>query len=478
MTAEAAQTWLSTHQQPLPALEIHHRQALAILENHASTVSDLADVIALDPGMSVSVYREVNGRLSRRGDRRVESVHTALGLLGDGAIADLVTSHPVLERAVADPGLRQSYHQLTSRGYHLQAQLQHFLSLQGIRSVREVLSAGLLHNIGEYCACLFDHDHYRRYEAKFRQVGIDCNSAKAAFGFDFHALGKMYAKQHFLPQLVIESLDEKIPPGRKARLIQLAADLSHQAETGWHHPAMRAVEEVCAAYLNQSPEGLEKRLQQIALDAARACPFADVLPAAARLIMLPDDAVSTPAAVPRAPSPGAGDNPFEQRIRSLLETNGATQARLLDLLMTHLHNELHLSRVVLLLVSRDRKHLGTRAGKGIDEHSPVRRLVVDLERESLLKSLLAKPQSIWVEPSTYPRFEAALPKRFREAFLHENFFLMSLFVGTRPVGLIFADRAPGVPPVDKALYLRFKSAILLTAKALSRLARRRRGTLA
>lgn len=473
MTAEAAQNWLSDHRQPLPALEIHHRRALAILENHTSTVSDLADVIALDPGMSVSVYREVNGRPGRQGERRVESVHVALGLLGDGAISDLVTAHPVLEAIVDDASLHRGYRQLVSRGYHLQAQLRYFLSLQGIRSLREVLSAGLLHNVGEYCACLFDHDRYCRYESLFRRIGIDSNSAKAVFGFDFHALGRRYANQHYLPQLVVESLDENIPPGRKARLVQLAADLAHQAEVGWHHSAMRATEEVCAAYLNQSPDGFEKQLQQNALDAARDCPFDDVLPAAARLIMLPDEASATPASGPQRPVTASG-NPFERKVRSLLETNGATQAKLLDLLMSHLHDELHLSRVVLMLVSRDRKHLGTRAGKGIDAHSPVRNLVIDLERESLLKSLLAKPQAIHIESATFPRFEAALPKRFRDAFLHENFLLMSLFIGTQPVGLIFADRAPGVPPLDKSAFLRFKSAIALTANALTRLAERRR----
>ena len=474
MTAEAAQAWLSAHPQPLPALGIRHRQALAILENHATTVADLADVIALDPGMSVSVYREVNVRLRQRGDRRVESVHAALALLGDGAIVDLVTGHPVLEKSVADAECRQNYHQLMSRSYHLLAQLEGFLGLQGIRAVREVLSAALLHNVGEYCACLFDPDRYRRYEFEFRRVGIDRTSARSAFGFDFHELGRACAKRQFLPPLVVESLDDRIPPGRKARLIQLAADLTHQAEIGWHHRAMRATEEVCAAYLNQSPEGFEKQLQRVALDAARACPFDDVLPAAARLIMLPDAAVPKRPPAPAGSESASAGNPFEIRIRSLLETNGATQAKLLDLLLTHLHDELHLSRVVLMLVSRDRAHLGTRAGKGIDEHSPVRHLVVDLNRESLLKSLLARPQAIWVKPESYSRFEAALPKRFRAAFLHENFFLMSLFVGERPVGLVFADRAPGVPPLDRPVHLRFKSAVMLTARALTELAERRR----
>ena len=45
--------------------------------------------------------------------------------------------------------------------------------------------------------------------------------------------------------------------------------------------------------------------------------------------------------------------------------------------------------------------------------------------------------------------------------------MMSLHVGKQPVGLIFGDRSLGVNKLDKACYLRFKSAVLLTSKALT-----------
>ena len=400
MSERAAQSWLSSHHEFIPALEVFHHQALETLENHSKTVSDLADVIALDPGMSISLYHEVNGKLRQAGKKPVESIHSALSLLGDSAIADLVMQHKVLEQTQADALRRQSYHQLMSRSHHLLAQLDAFIRVQGIRSIREVRSAALLHNLGEFCACLFDHDRYRQYQQKFRALGCDANSAKPVFGFDFHELGRVYAEKSFLPELVAESLDENLPTGRKARLIQLAADVSHQAETGWYHSSMKATVKVCAAYLNQSHDRFDKQLQAVAIDAARSCPFDDVLPAAARLIMLPDRQQST---IPMPSKRSHAGHDFENRIKALLETAHPTRARLIDLLLGHLHDDLHLTRVVLMLLSRDKTRLGTRAGKGIDEHSPIRTLVIDISRPGLLKTLLAMPQALWVKAEDYQR---------------------------------------------------------------------------
>ena len=81
MTEAAARTWLSSHHDIIPALEVNHRRALEILEDHARTLRDLADVIVLDPGMSVSLYHEVNAR--RDAEHVVDSVHAALALMDE-----------------------------------------------------------------------------------------------------------------------------------------------------------------------------------------------------------------------------------------------------------------------------------------------------------------------------------------------------------------------------------------------------------
>jgi hypothetical protein len=472
MTEQAARSWLSSHHEIVPALEIFHLQALETLEDHTKTIRDLADIISLDPGMSVSLYHEVNARLRDSGKHPVESVHSALSLLSDSAIADLVMQHKVLDQTHPDALRRQSYHQLMSRTFHLLAQLERFITLQGIHSIYEVRSAALLHNIGEFCACLFDHEHYQQYQDKFRAMGSDANSAKPVFGFDFHELGRQYAAKTYLPALVTESLDENIPSGRKARLIQLAADVSHQAEVGWYHSSMKATEEVCAAYLNQSLDGFHKHLQAVAIESARNSPFDDVLPAAARLVMLPDRETPIQAEPAVADNLEAGGHEFENHVKALLQTAQPTQSQLLDLLLNHLHDDLHLTRVVLMLLSKDKSRLGTRAGRGIDQHSPIKTLVIDISKAGVLKTLLDKPQSLWIEPDEYHKYEAALPSRFKSSFLHESFFLMSLYIGNNPVGMMFCDRAHAVTRLDKVTYVKFKSAIMLISKALTHLAKR------
>ena len=470
MSEKAASSWLSSHHEVVPALEIYHRQALETLEDRSKTIRDLADIIALDPGMSISLYHEVNGGLQQCGKQQVETVHSALNLLGDSAIADLVMHHKVLDQTHPDGRRRQSYHQLMSRTLHMLAQLERFITFQGIRSIYEIRSAALLHNIGEFCACLFDYEHYQQYQAKFRANGSEANSAKPVFGFDFHELGRQYAIRSYLPVLVTESLDQNIPAGRKARLIQLAADVSHQAEVGWYHPSMKATVEVCAAYLNQSLDGFDKRLQEVAITAARRCPFDDVLPAAARLVMLPDQKITARPVLKFACETAASAHEFENRIQALLKTSQPTQAHLLDLLTNHLHDDLHLSRVVLMILSKDKTRLRTRAGKGINEHSPIRNLVIDTTHKSLLKSLLEKQQALWIKTENYDEYEASLPPKFKASFLHENFFLMSMHVGEKPVGLIFCDRINSVTKLEKLSFAKFKSAIALTGEALSYLA--------
>ena len=69
-------------------------------------------------------------------------------------------------------------------------------------------------------------------------------------------------------------------------------------------------------------------------------------------------------------------------------------------------------------------------------------------------------------------YEAALPAKFKESYLHESFYLMSLHVG-RPIGMIYADRSLGVNKLDKVSYIKFKSAIMLVGKALAYLRQRK-----
>ncbi len=58
MSDSAAKTWLSSHKKPVPALDVLHQKALETLKSKTATLSDLADIISLDPGMSIGLFEK------------------------------------------------------------------------------------------------------------------------------------------------------------------------------------------------------------------------------------------------------------------------------------------------------------------------------------------------------------------------------------------------------------------------------------
>ena len=480
MTEETARIWLTRNQGVIPALDTHKQAAVETIKNPFKNMTDLADVIILDPGLSVSVYQQANGKLLKSGKPIVASIDDALAVLGTSAVIDLVIQHKTLTEINPNGIVGQAYKQLMSRVYHLLSILDQFISIQGIRRINETRSAAVLHNIGEVFACLFDYRQYQKFQANFKKLGADVNSARPVFGFGFRELGRVICQEMHLPLLVSETLLNTATTDRRLRLIQLAADISHQAEVGWYHSSMKASQEVCAEYLNQSIDGFENLMQQTAIESARSCPISDILPAAARLIMVSDP--KGPIELPDAPLPSWAVNPvkrtssqgmsrdqiFQVRLENLAASGTANPEQMTGLLLEHLEGNLHMSRVLLLTLSADSSRLGTHASRGVQPSSLLNKLLIDVNTNRMFRSLLAKPLGLWINPASYSQYKDFLPHSFKNSVLNEDFFLMTLFNGAMPVGLIYCDRKQSVSDLNKADYIRFKDAIRLTSSALGR----------
>ena len=111
-------------------------------------------------------------------------------------------------------------------------------------------------------------------------------------------------------------------------------------------------------------------------------------------------------------------------------------------------------------------------GKGIDPDSSIRNLSIDMTKEGILKSLMAKPQALSINADRYRKFEGLLPSSIKTAFNPENLFLMSLYVDDKPRGLIICNPGVDQSEPDRAIYLKFRAAIQLASKALTCHARR------
>jgi HD-like signal output (HDOD) protein len=473
MSESEAKIWLRDHGGLIPALDTYHQQARGVLESETASRADLANIIALDPGMSISLFNQTNRKMDASNRPKHETIHSALGLLGENAISEFVTAHKSLNASNSSVEMRQSYHQLASRGFHLMAQLVKFVEIQGMQPLNEIRSAAILHNVGELAVCLFEYDLYSEYKNSFNSGISDSNAAKSTFGFIFSDLGKLLARQWRLPDLVAESLDKSTNIGRNARLIQLAGNISEQAETGWIHDEMKSAIEVSASFLNQPAASVETNIKTSAIESAREFAIDDVFPAAARLILLPDvekhsDGEKTPQMSPA----NSTQFSFQERIKSLVKSPAASQSSIIKLLADNLYSDLSFSRVAMILISKDRSSLTTRLGNGLSEDSPFHRLNIKTTSSGLFKSLMLKPQALWINSANYKKFDSALPDTFKATCMCDSFFLMSLFVGNNSIGFVYCDRSSAIDSLDQTGYEIFKSYALMTSKALTFVAQR------
>lgn len=475
MSDSAAKTWLSSHKKPVPALDIFHQKALETLKSKTASLSDLADIISLDPGMSITLFEKMNAKRNGRKRPRLDSVHNLLGLMGIPAVTDFVNQCKTMQHSELSNDVHQAYHQLMSRNSHLVHQSAQLIELQGMDNTHEIQAAAMLHNAGEIYACLFDFQKYQMYQQSYLSNKVAAESAESIFGFNFAELGQLLSHELHLPDLAREAQQQSKNINRKARTLQLAAEITQHAETGWNHDAFTQSLKSGAEYLDYPVASLRKKVLSTALEAALDFPIADVFPAIGKAILLPTVEKPKPKSIPKpAPAtqkqePVPSSPPFSDKVKSLIRLPTATQTGIIELLVKELAEELQLSRVVLMLLSKDSAVLSTRISKGLGTESPLLKLQVKISQGGLIKNLITKPQSLWVKSANFKKYEPFLPGNFRASCQSENFFLMSLFIGEKPIGMIFCDTTK---KLDETLYKTFKSNLLLTGKALTFLSQR------
>ena len=527
MSANAAKTWLANHDKPIPALDIYHKQALDLLNRKTSTLHDLANVITLDPGMSISLYDLINRKQLDKSRSAPASIHSALGLMGEEQIVSFVKKHPTLSQLEPKTNIRQAYFQLVSESYHRLLLTEHCIEMQGLSISDEIQGAAILHNIGEMLLCLNDFDKFSNHRFNVLQLQLLDKKAVAVFDFQIAQLSIVFATEKHLPELMIESQSRSESTGRKATTIQFAANISNQAEMSWSHPAMTKSLKACAEFLNIPSQKLGEQCLEIAIHAAGDFAIDDVFPAIARLISLPDisppksaattvtkkailePASSSPkprqkvtdpvqqkieakpmqkpptqpiqAAKPTQKKPLAAPttpvkpapNPqltLNNKIKKLVQSNDVNQSKIIGLLLNGLHQDLKFSRVVLIL--KNKNSLMTRFSKGLDAKSAFNKLSIKIGKSGVLQLLLSKPQAVWLHADAYKKCEPTLPGVFKACCLSDNFYLMSVFINGKAIGFVYCDQINSKSELNLSSYNEFKSSITLASKALDFISKR------
>ena len=467
MSDSMAKDWLSSHKRPLPAIDILRQKALSTLKRSTASLSDLADVISLDPGMSITLFEKMNAKRNDIKRPYINSIHGLLGLMGIPAVTQFIEAFDSFERSEVNSDIHQAYQQLVSRNFHLMRQSSVLIRLQGMDYTAETQAAALLYNVAEIYTCLFDFQRYQKYQQASLLNKVTWEQVESIFGFNFAELGLLLSHELHFPNLACESQQLSKSNYRTARTIQIAAEITQQAEAGWDHDALMQSLNCGAEYFDYPVANLRKKVFSAALEAAVNFPIHDVFPAIAKAILLPS--VVKQKIEVKKKQPILANLSFAEKVKLLMELPATNPTAIIKLLIKELAEEQQLCRIVFMLLSNDGNALSTEMSQGLSSESPLLKLQIKLTNDGLLKKLIVKPQSLWVKPENFKQYEPLLPVNFKVSCKSQDFFLMSLFAGEDLIGIFFYDSNNSL---DEGLYKTFKSNLLMAGMALTFLSQR------
>jgi hypothetical protein len=183
-------------------------------------------------------------------------------------------------------------------------------------------------------------------------------------------------------------------------------------------------------------------------------------------------AIATPHSTPAATADvSTSSHALEQLLGSLKATpppyNGLSD--LLPAILKALHNQLGLERCAAMLYVAPQEKLKTYFNLGADSESALKKFDHPVKPQDIFGKLMAKPASVRLAKDNYAKIWPVLPGGFKQAIDGDEFFIMSIFSGNKPVGFIYADNNKSHQPLTDEQYRYFKLLCSAATSCLSQI---------
>jgi HD-like signal output (HDOD) protein len=489
----------------------HTKDSLLALQDRIDAVSarEVANLVLADPLASLRLIYLANNRVSRHFGNQVATVEHAIMMQGLGVYVGQVAGYPVLEETALgrDPDTLASLYRLLRLAQHAAWQARDFAVLHSDIRAEEVEVAALLYYAPEFLFWL-DAPETARELARLRRIKEPVEAETEALGFALEPLRLMLLEAWKIPEVIRDQLSTQYAHRSRNIILKACLDLAHRSRHGWWDEHLLADYQALADIENTPLEVIIATAHRNAVRAARHGAWIPAPPAAAWLPMLPgpwpheqpvEEApnVSAPAPVqPAAPAaaapspreataPDAGAarraeaqvcmQPDQAALQACLQgieahLDGSLNLnQMLALVLKGLHHGLGLSRVVFAMVTPDGQRVKSRFTLGVGAQEPLRHFEFPLHSKDLFGHLMTKMQGVWLNADNQARLWPMIRPELRVMLGEGDFLAMSLFVGDRPFGLIYADRGRTGCRLDAATYTDFKRLCLQAARGLAKI---------
>ncbi len=493
---------------------------------------EVAKEILADPLASFQALHAINKRVGPRHGTEVVTVEHALMMQGIGVFLDGARDWPMVENSLPqqDQRVPHALYALTRRAQHAAWQARDFAVLHTDTRAEELQVAALLQAIPEFLLWLRAPDAALQLK-RLRTRMSDEAAETEALGMPLEALRKQLLETWNIPATLLDLLDKAQADKPRQTILNACCEIARRSERGWWDEGLPEQYAAIAAIENTPMEDVIATVHMNAARVARAGNWLPAPAAATWGPMLPgewpvdaEDIETMPAAdadtgssgiaapqpvpvaashpappTPQAPSPSIDvptlampaavptpppevepepavcPMPDKRVLRETLKgieshLDGTLSLNQMSaIILKGLHTGLGLTRILFAMVTPDGTKVKSRFTLGIPVGDPLRQFEFELGSKDLFNQLMGKMQGVWVNADNREKLWPMVNPDLQAKIGAGDFYAMSLFQGTRAVGLIYADRGHGQCGLDPLTYTDFKMLCLQAARGLAKI---------
>lgn len=448
------------------------RELLANLDSdECSSMRLVARLIQRDPGLALNVVRMANAVPHRHFRTEVVSLDEAVMMIGIQGILRCLEQVVPLDQLLEDPEARTRYAQVAARSAYSALLTEVWGDIRHDMVPGEVSLAGLFYNLGELLLAAHEERRIHRYLTLMSDGSVLPHEAEyVALDLNLRAVGHRLAEHWQLPDMVRHCMCPSNARHLRTLGVMLAAKLTREAMRGWCTAGLARDLRLAADYLELEPAAVVAQLNRVSEEFNLQVDLYGVAPVAELKIEDIDARVQEGGI---SPAPAFCLAP---RFNQLVQAEARLQAadlidenEVLSVLLTGLHHGLGLNRVLFARLDEESGRLVPVCMEGTDYEPDFNRMTIDVGGRHLLAVLMKRPTSFWLNPGNVDGMWSQVPEPLREAIGVREFFVHSLFVGERPMGMVYADRRSQACALDKQAQTGFNRLVGLAQAELLRL---------
>ncbi len=479
--AKSLTEWVAfLKEKSLPILSTTQEQLeqLGPLEN--ISLARISNIVLTDPGLTLNLLRAASALQSKHLQGAILTVDNAIMLLGIGETQKLISQMQTADECLL--GLdKEIYMQIVARTYHGAFQAYGMARIRVDTMPEEIFTASMLREMPGLM--LLTHSPGIINDISFIEKE---EIQQAELGFPLKKLSHQLATTWNLSAFIQDSFDEElVEKNSRHKEIHLAGKIAQTAENGWATSEMEKLIEEIASHLNISIQDTMNEIYESAAQSAEETPFYGVETAATKMYVAKKQTKESDAEAPQssdkpsretgilqAPLPdqhARNDAKLERVIHDLeqLLQEHYQLPDLMKLLKYGFNDALGLTQSFFAMLSKDRKHLNSRYifGKEVGFYN----LRIPIINGNIFERLLERPQALWVNEKNRNKVTPLIPTDFLHLIDVSDFFLMTISIKQKPVGIVYGDRQGHSQPLDKIDYEKFRELCTILAKGFSQI---------